>query len=89
METPKSANQLHKESGSPLSFKDWIAQEKGKIFMKNETLSHLVEEAKQSTNVISKPSLESDKIFGLNKNVILISSAIILLAIGYKLYTKK
>lgn len=89
METPKSANQLYKESGSTLGFTQWMAENKGRIFMKNDTLSQLVEEAKQSTNVVSKPSLQSDKIFGLNKNVILISSAIILLAIGYKLYTKK
>ena len=40
METPKSANQLHKESGSPLSFKDWIAQGKGEnIYVKRTVVA--------------------------------------------------
>lgn len=35
MTTQKTANQLYKESGSTLSFKDWIEEEKKKVKIPN------------------------------------------------------
>lgn len=90
-EETKTANQLYKESGSTLPFKDWIEQEKEKgMFIKNDTLTSVVESvlnSKDTTKPVS--ATKSDKILGLSKPVIITSISIIVLAIGYKIYTLK
>lgn len=81
----KTANQLYKESGSPLTFSDWIAIEKEKgYFIKNDSLSSLLEEIKSSSDddSVSQPK----KVLGLSKPIIIISATIIIAAIGYKVY---
>lgn len=87
----KTANQLYKESGSQIPFKEWIEQEKEKgTFIKNDTLTNVVESvlnSKDETKPIS--TTKSDKILGLSKPVIITSIAIIALAIGYKIYSSK
>lgn len=90
-EETKTANQLYKESGTTLPFKEWIEQEKEKgMFIKNDTLTNVVESvlnSKEMTNPIS--TTKSNKILGLSKPIIITSLSIIALAIGYKIYSSK
>jgi len=91
METAKTANQLYKESGSTVSFTEWLEQEKQKgVFIKNDTLTKIVENAlqvKESTD--SKPMQKSDTFLGLSKPIIIISALTIVSAIAYKIYSSK
>ena len=85
---PKSANQLYNESGTDLSFVQWIEQEKLKAttFIKNKKLTELVDIKKEQLGLTSKPTLKTNNIFGLSKNVIIFSSIIIISAISIKIY---
>lgn len=87
----KTANQLYKESGSDLSFAEWIEQEKQKgVFIKNDTLNKIVESVLQSDSKEPyNPNKSKDKFLGLSKPVLIISSLIIVSAIVYKIYTNK
>lgn len=89
MEQSKSANQLYQESGSTLSFKDWLEKEKKdqKTFIVNKPLNDIIENAKIQFST-AKEKVKSEKILGLNKNVILISLSIVALAVIVKI-TKK
>lgn len=91
METPKNANQLYRESGSKLPFSEWITQQKQNVdsFIKNESLNQLIAEEKEKlgiTTPVSNYFNASNKVFGLSKNVILISGGLILAAISIKIY---
>lgn len=90
-EESKTANQLYKESGSNLPFKEWIEQEKDKgTFIKNDTLTSVVESVLNSKDMPKTvSSTKNDKILGLSKPVIIVSALIIIGAIGYKIYTLK
>ena len=47
----KSANQLWRESGTSLSFKDWIQREKDKgVQIKNKLLENVVDSFKKTKN---------------------------------------
>lgn len=90
-EETKTANQLYKESGSELPFKEWIEQEKNKgTFIKNDTLTNVVESVLNSKDM-EKPytTQKRNKILGLSKPVIIVSLLIIASAIGYKIYSLK
>lgn len=85
----KTANQLYKESGSSLSFTEWLQQEKDKsnTFIKNQKLNELIQNATDKLKGVSKETnSSSNKFFGLSKNVIIISSIIIISAISFKIY---
>jgi hypothetical protein len=91
IEETKTANQLYKDSGSTLPFKEWIEQEKEKgTFIKNDTLTNVVESVLNSKDM-TKPNLtqKNSKILGLSKPVIVVSLLIIASAIGYKIYSSK
>lgn len=82
----KSANQLYKESGSSLSFKDWIQREKDKgIFIKNDLLNDVVKDEKT-------PSLASPFIAkfdsGIPKWVVATGAVIVVGAFIYNYYRK-
>jgi hypothetical protein len=82
----KTANQLYKESGSSLSFADWIAREKDKgLFIKNQLLEGITEE------VLETPQEKSPARFdiGLPKWAILTGIGILAFAIIYKYGSKK
>jgi len=85
----KSANQLYKESGSNLPFKDWLEQsKKDNLLMKNVQLTNIIEKEKQK--LTSKPYDNNEsKVFGLNKKVIVISGLLLTAALIYKLTQKK
>ncbi len=93
MESTKTANQLYRESGSTLPFSEWITQQKATnvdSFIKNEPLNQLIAEEKQKLGIATQPTSNyfnsSNKVFGLSKNVILISGGLILAAISIKIY---
>lgn len=91
LEEPKTANQLYKESGTNLPFKEWIELEKEKgQFIKNDTLTSVVNAVLNSRDT-TKPqnTTNGDKILGLSKPVIITSILIIAGAIGYKIYSLK
>jgi hypothetical protein len=86
----KTANQLYRESGTTLSFAEWVAQEKEKgVFIKNETLSKILEGSLINEPIVEKPSANNGKFLGLSKPVLVISAIIIISAIGYKIYSSK
>lgn len=86
IETPKSANQLYKESGSKLTFAEWIAVEKQKgYFIKNDSLSSLLDDIK-SDKSDELDLKENKKFLGLSKSIIILSTTIIGVAIVYKIY---
>jgi hypothetical protein len=84
----KSANQLWRESGTSLSFKDWIQREKDKgVQIKNKLLENVVssiqETDKKDTTDIARFG------FGIPKWVIYTGVSIISVAVVYKLYKAK
>jgi len=85
----KSANQLYKESGSELSFKEWLIAEKEKEnqFISNEKLNNLIASIEKNNEIISNQN-KKQQIFGIPKNVIIISASLITIALIYK-YLKK
>jgi hypothetical protein len=98
----KSANQLWKESGSTLSFKNWLQREKDKgRFLPNKKLMEF-NSVDGDSNVKSSQELIQETLnknksnavpknitYGLSKAVILISATLILGAVAYKIYQKK
>lgn len=97
----KSANQLWKESNTTLSFKNWIEREKekGEIIpnKKFKGMDGIEEDALDTTkfedalgiNKSNSPVLNKNKVFGLNKWLLLSSLVVIGGAVAYKIYTKK
>lgn len=97
----KSANQLWKESNTTLSFKDWIEREKekGEIIpnkkfkgmdgIETDYLDTTKFEDSLGINKANSPVLNKNKVFGLNKWLLLSSLAVIAGAVAYKIYTKK
>jgi hypothetical protein len=96
----KSANQIWRESGSTLSFKNWLQREKDKgRFLPNKQLiefSSVEGESEFNENQeIIKQTLKANKSnnipnkVGLDKIVITISIGLILGGIAYKIYKSK
>jgi hypothetical protein len=97
----KSANQLWKESGTSLSFANWLQREKDKgNFVPNKSVvldtdEFVADSTATIRNVLNldKPVVAEEKdtntVFGLNKWVLLFSLAVIGGAIGYKIYQKR
>jgi hypothetical protein len=101
LQNGKSANQIWKESGTTLSFADWIQREKEKgNFLPNKMVSDITEGIKSSlkntlgiddsSNVNSNtPANTSNRVVGLNKWVIVGSLVVIAGAIVYSVVKKK
>ena len=97
----KSANQIWKESGSTLSFKNWLQREKDKgRFLPNKQLMELnsvdgEDEISSSQKLIQETlknksnSNPKDVTKGLSKAVIIISATLILGAVAFKIYQKQ
>ena len=98
----KSANQLWKESGSTLSFKVWLQREKDKgrflpnkqlmefnSFDAEKDLSSSQELIKETLNKAKSNTTPKEVTQGLSKFVLIISSILIIGAIGYKIYQKR
>jgi hypothetical protein len=84
----KSANQRWKESGTTLSFKEWIEREKQKFNYQSDDKKFVG--ADGSTDVSTTPSSATvpSSLFGINSTVLILSGVIILGATGYYLYKK-
>lgn len=91
----KSANQLWKESGTTLSFKDWINREKKKfvnfngnsnVMMVNEPLNKEIKDTLSSIrkSVGYKTEIESKTVFGVNKTIIIVVGISIVAFATYK-----
>jgi ABC-type phosphate transport system substrate-binding protein len=81
----KSANQLYKESGTTLSFKDWIEREKSKgihipnVEANNEMLNLLGDEKNEEPKSNNK----------LVRNVLFVVGAVALAYVGYRYVKSK
>lgn len=96
----KSANQLWRESRTTLSFKDWLTREKEKFanfngsegsgFIPNVPLQNKVSETLDQIqrDVGFKTDVSKNKVFGLDKRVLIVAGIIIVGAIGFKIYQK-
>jgi len=96
----KSANQLWKESGSTLSFKEWLQREKDKgRFLPNKQLVEFnsfnsEKELTENQQIIqdtlkAKKDISVPQKVGLDKIVIILSLGLILGAISYRIYKKQ
>ncbi len=95
MKELKSANQLYKESGSSLPFKEWIAREKDKgTFMYanglqskiNEVIAANISESQESQ---PEPELPKNTILGLNKYLVISVGVLLVAAVGVAIYKRK
>ena len=97
----KSANQIWKESGSTLSFKNWLQREKDKgRFLPNKQLMEF-NSIEGEDNISSSRKLIQETLnnksksipkkvpYGLSKPVILISATLVLGAIAFQIYQKQ
>lgn len=81
----KSANQLYKESGTTLSFRDWIEREKSKgihipnVEANNEMLNLLGDEKNEEPKSNNK----------LVRNVLFVVGAVALAYVGYRYVKSK
>ena len=96
IENGKSANQIWKESGTTLSFADWIQREKDKgRFLPNKMIANFTENIansiKDSVGLNDSKSIinTNNKVVGLNKWVLITSLVIIGGALTYSLIKKK
>lgn len=91
----KSANQLWRESGTSLSFADWIQREKEKgYFINNKKVQDTLESLKESLGIGENKNAQQDtnasiNTFGLSKIALGLTIVIIAGAIGYKIYQKR
>mgnify|MGYP003653977946 CR=1 FL=1 len=86
------ANQQYKISGSSLPFSEWISREKakGKVIPKIGVTDVFEKELEN----ISKKNEDhipnvGKKVFGLNKNILILSALVVVSAIAYKVYKNK
>ena len=86
----KSANQLYKESGSSLAFKDWIEREKAKgIVLPQLGVTDVFEETQSQLEEMENKK-PTNKILGLDKRILMLSALVIVGAVAYKyLYNKE
>jgi hypothetical protein len=92
MQENKSMNKLWKESGTTLTFKEWLERENNKKvetkenflpFNAEDIIKNKIEIKKTNTNIPNK-----NKVLGLDKGVVIFSGVLIAASIGYYVYTK-
>lgn len=100
----KSANKRWKESGSTLSFKNWIDRENRKKeaegsfipVMPNSSVSDTInatlrgskEEIERTVGFKTASDYDRNKIFGLDKRILIFSTILIAGSVGFYLYKK-
>ena len=94
----KSANKRWKESGSTLTFKEWIDRENKKeesgknfaSFSATNPQDYIKDTLKNAETQLSNPQTQEDtsSVLGLNKSVLVFSGMIIVGAIGIYYFTK-
>jgi hypothetical protein len=83
---PKTANQLYRESGSTLSFAEWLEREKAKG---TEMVNAEIKAAIERLNNGQEQRTRATNDLGLNKNVMVLGVIIIGAAIVWAVYNKK
>ena len=87
-ETPKTANQLYRESGSTLSFKEWIEREKAKgTEMINQEIADAIDRLQAGEPQVQ--DVPNTTWYGLNKNVWIFGGLVVAGAIAYTIYKKR
>lgn len=99
MHNLKTANQIYKESGSTLPFKDWLSREKTKWsnaigqpidtpFIGNKPLTDSIQKTLDSMRgeLPVKTETSNKTVLGINKTVLLVGGIIIVGAVAYKIY---
>jgi len=87
----KSANKLWRESGSTLSFKEWIDREnqKKESVVANFIGEDLVDKTLNSTTTTQNSGeLNTKSVLGLNKGVVILSSLLIVGSLSYYFYMR-
>lgn len=88
----KSANQLWKESGTSLPFKQWIEREKQKFNYQSEKNSFVGADGltldTSGLSLGAKKGENPKTVFGLSSRTLIISGAILLVAAGIYIYKK-
>lgn len=85
-----SANQRYKQSGTSLSFAEWIEREKAKgIVIPQKGVTDVYMEAVKEVEPKKEDNVSDNKVLGLNKNMLLLSALIVLGALTYKHFNKK
>jgi hypothetical protein len=94
----KSLNQLYKESGTTLSYKEWRKREDEKMAsfsgdIKPPSLqdSTSFEKTKKEMGGVGgyKETISNKTIFGINKYIIIVGGVLIVSAIAYKIYKNR
>ena len=92
MQENKSMNKLWKESGTTLTFKQWLDRENNKkVETKENFLPFNAEDVVDKKLEIKTPNTNipnKKKVLGLDKSVIIFSGVLIAASIGYYVYTK-
>lgn len=89
----KSLNQLYKESGTTLTYKEWRKREDDKMasFTSPNIKDSLpFKQAQEEINKIGgfKTDISNDTIFGINKYVVILGGLIVTASLGYVIYKK-
>jgi len=93
----QTANQRWRQSGSTLSFKNFLEREKAKMasidggsyeIILNKPLNDSVQASLATVRKEAgyKTEISNKTVFGINKTVLIISGLVILAGIGYKIY---
>lgn len=85
-----SANQRYKQSGTSLSFAEWIEREKAKgIVIPQKGVTDVYIEAVKDIEPKKDDNSKDNKVLGLNKNMLLLSALIVLGALTYNHFKGK
>jgi hypothetical protein len=93
----KSYNQLYKESGTTLSYKDWRKREDEKMASFDAIPTPNIKDSVKYQDLQKellvrqgyKTEISNKTVFGLNKYYFVIGGILILSAIGYNIYKKR
>jgi len=83
---PKTANQLYRESGTTLSFAEWLEREKDKG---TEIVNAEIKAAIERLNNGQEQRTQATNDLGLNKGVVVLGVMIIGVAIVWAMFNKK
>ena len=83
---PKTANQLYRESGTTLSFAEWLEREKAKG---TEMMNAEIKAAIERLNNGKEQKTQATNDLGLNKGVVVLGVMIIGAAIVWAMFNKK
>ncbi len=88
-----TANQMYKNSGSTLPFREWLNREKEKgIVIPQQGVSDRIDDELQKKldgEEVNFIKSGENTVLGLNKTVLIISTLIVLGAVGYTIYRKR